>query len=101
MAEEAKVEPTPWPEPNERGLTVLANVRFDRSAVQLLKTEYTPDEIIAGLNSSNLRSWVQNINHSHLERRGIGRLLLSGTPNQLVVSGHRFTDWERRGRGMR
>ena len=93
--------PTAWPAADERGLVVLAGVHFDRSAVQLLRSEYTPDEIIAGLAGSNPRTWVRVINREHLERRGIGRLVVAGSPAHPVISGHRFTDWERRGRGTR
>src|SRR5512144_5293 len=102
MAEVTKTEETEitsqWPEPNEHGLVALGDTYFDRNAVQLLTTEYTPDEIVAGLKeSSNVRAWVKMINQTHLERRHIGRLVVAGTPTQPIVTGHRLTNWERRG----
>jgi hypothetical protein len=94
-------EPTPWPKPDERGLIILADIHFDRGAVQALETEYTPDEIIEGLAKTDVHAWVRSINSTHLERRGIGRLTIAGSSDHPVVSGRRFTDRERRGRGNR
>jgi len=96
--ETATPTPTPWPEPDGRGLVFLAGVHFDRGAVQLLRTEYTPDEIIAGLAASSPAAWVRSVNREHLERHGIGRLIVAGMPGHPVISGRRFDDRERRGR---
>ena len=103
---EAPVEATPppavsWPAPDERGLVLLGGVHFDRGAVQVLKTEYTPEEIVASLAGSSPAAWVRRVNHDYLERRGIGRLVVAGTPGRPVISGRRFDDRERRGRGRR
>ncbi len=97
-AEAAASTPTPWPAPDDRGLVVVGGVHFDRGAVQLLRTEYTPDEIIAGLAGSSPAAWVRRVNREHLERHGIGRLMMAGVPGRPVITGRRFDDRERRGR---
>ncbi len=101
MADNETKEATAWPDADEHGLVSLGGALFDRGAVQLLKTEYTPDEIVAGLAAEDVHSWVRTINRTHVERHSIGRLTIAGTTERPVVSGRRFTDWERRGRGMR
>jgi hypothetical protein len=100
-AESEVKQPTTWPEADEHGLVSLGGALFDRGAVALLKTEYTPDEIVAGLAAEDVHSWVRTINRTHVERHGIGRLVIAGSSARPVVSGHRFTGWERPGRGMR
>ena len=101
MAEDEVKQATQWPAADEHGLVSLGRALFDRGAVQLLTTEFTPDEIVAGLAAEDVHAWVRTMNRTHLERHSIGRLTIAGSSERPVVSGRRFTDWERRGRGMR